>query len=345
MKKLTYDIVNILVSEPEKYFTRKELEQKLKRVSKRTILYELKKLITSKRVQVSGQSSSTSYKISNEYFINFQEILYIYQNQILIGYLGYDYKKYYFAYDTKYLLQLKQSAEFEMPLSFQTFSQENCFVDFEECLPEGIDRKILIEKVQNATEFFLLAHNDYSRNDLIFSTMILEFMQELKPQSYLAQKLKILGDNNFPNILTCKIDIDKDSLFPMLCLENEEEIRHIRTMSLSGYQHKLQVVIENNTIRAPRDGENVSFFVKPYDPLKADESSEYYFPHIAINEHLHMSFAKNELGFDVPQTGIFKQKEDKEYHYFIKYFDRIGAYKFQRKEFATFMGLSSVSKY
>ena len=47
--------------------------------------------------------------------------------------------------------------------SFETFAQESCFVDFEECLPEGIDRKILIDKVGNATEFFLLAKNDYSK--------------------------------------------------------------------------------------------------------------------------------------------------------------------------------------
>lgn len=124
-----------------------------------------------------------------------------------------------------------------------------------------------------------------------------------------------------------------------------EDIKHIRTMSLSGYQHKLQVVIDENSIRIPRNGEDANYFIKPYDPLKADFNSEYYFPHIAINEHLHMSFAKNELGFDVPLSGIFKSSTDEEYHYFIKYFDRIGTYKFQRKEFSTFMGLNSENKY
>jgi serine/threonine-protein kinase HipA len=128
-------------------------------------------------------------------------------------------------------------------------------------------------------------------------------------------------------------------------MDAAKELKHVRTMSLSGYQHKLQVVVDGDTLRAPKNDENANFFIKPYDPIKADEKSEYYFPHIAINEHLHMSFAKNELGFDVPMSGIFKRESDREYHYFIKYFDRVGSYKFQRKEFATFMGLKSDNKY
>ncbi|MBL0721475.1 MAG: HipA domain-containing protein [Sulfurovum sp.] len=128
-------------------------------------------------------------------------------------------------------------------------------------------------------------------------------------------------------------------------MHDDSQVKQIRTISLSGYQHKLQVIIENNTIRTPRDGEDVLYFIKPYHIEKADENSDYYFPHIAINEHLHLTFAKNELGFDVPQSGIFKTTNDKEYHYIIKYFDRLNDYKFQRKEFATYMGLNSLKKY
>lgn len=345
MNQLSIDIIKFLNSNPEKMFSRKEIEDNLERVSKRAILNELKKLENFKRIKIFGQSSNTAYKISKIYFEDFEQKLFIYQNQILIGYLAYDYQSYYFAYDTNYLLKSKHTVKFEMSFSFQTFSQESCFVDFEECLPEGIDRKILIDKVGNATEFFLLANNDYSKNDLIFSPKFIETVQELKSQSYLSQKEKILGKNKFPNVLTYKVDIDEISLFPTLHMKELEDIKHIRTMSLSGYQHKLQVVIDENTIRIPRNGEDANYFIKPYDPLKADFNSEYYFPHIAINEHLHMSFAKNELGFDVPLSGIFKSSTDKEYHYFIKYFDRIGTYKFQRKEFSTFMGLNSENKY
>ena len=345
MKQLSLDILQILASTVDTYISRSDIESKLERVSKRAILNELKLLQIQKRVKIVGQSSQTAYKISNAFYEQFQELLYIYQNQILVGYLGYDYQTYCFTYDTNYLTAGKYIAKFQMPFSFETFIQESCFVDFEECLPEGIDRKILIDKVGNATEFFLLAHNDYSKNDLIFSSQLLEFASELKPQSYLVNKEQILGKNKFPNILKYNIDIDDISLFPTLHMDEAEELKHVRTMSLSGYQHKLQVVVDGDKIRTPKNSEDANFFIKPYDPIKADENSEYYFPHIAINEHLYMSFAKNELGFDVPMSGIFKREDDREYHYFIKYFDRIGSYKFQRKEFSTFMGLNSDNKY
>jgi serine/threonine-protein kinase HipA len=345
LKQLSLDILQILASNCDTLISRSDIESKLERVSKRAILNELKLLQTLKRVKVAGQSSSTAYKISNAYYEDFEKLLYIYQNQILVGYLGYDYQTYHFAYDTNYLNSGKYIAKFQMPFSFETFVQESCFVDFEECLPEGVDRKILIDKVGNATEFFLLGYNDYSKNDLIFSLQPLEFPSKLKPQSYLANKESILGKNKFPNILKYDINIDDISLFPTLHMDETEELKHVRTMSLSGYQHKLQVVIEGDTIRTPTSGEDANYFIKPYDPIKADEKSEYYFPHIAINEHLHMSFAKNELGFDVPTSGIFKREDDREYHYFIKYFDRVGSYKFQRKEFSTFMGLNSDNKY
>lgn len=345
MKQLSLDILQILASNADAYISRSGIESNLERVSKRAILNELKLLRTQQRVTIAGQSSRTVYKISDAYCEQFDELLYIYQNQVLIGYLGYDYQAYYFVYNTHYLTSGKYIAKFQMPLSLEIFVQESCFVDFEECLPEGIDRKILIEKVGNATEFFLLAHNDYSKNDLIFSSQPLKFVLELKPESYLVNKEKILGKNKFPNILKYTIDIDDISLFPTLHMDEAEQLKHVRNMSLSGYQHKLQVVVDGDTIRTPKNTDIVNFFIKPYDPLKADQNSEYYFPHIAINEHLHMSFAKNELGFDAPMSGIFKKDGDREYHYFIKYFDRVGSYKFQRKEFSTFMGLNSDNKY
>jgi len=359
MKQLLIDIIKILSAKPDQYFSRMDIENALERVSKRAILNEIKKLLESKRILRVGQSSSTAYKISNAYYEDFENILYIYQNQRVIGYLGYDYRNYFFAYDTYYLLSSRYISKFQMPLSFETYTQESCFVDFEGSLPEGVDRTILIDKTGNATEFFLLANNDYNHNDLIFSEELLTFGaleksifpmklvygDNISNESYLLQKEKILGKNQFPNLLTYQVDIDDTSLFPELYLNNSQQTRQIRTMSLSGFQHKLPVVIDDNTLKVAKDKENAVFFIKPYSKEKADRDSEYYFPHIAINEHLHMSFAKNELDFDVPMSGIFKRQEDEEYHYLIKYFDRIGSYKFQSTEMASFMGLNSQNKY
>ncbi len=307
--------------------------------------FNLKRLIDYNRVETIGQLKGTKYKLSDKYHQIYGNKLYIYQNQTLIGYLGYDYERYYFIYDTDYLQGVKQTTRFQMPLGLEVYEQESCFVDFEECLPEGIDRDILAEKAKNATEFFLLQHNDYSSNDLIFTPKMLDFDDEIKTQSYLVSKDEILGENVFPNVLSLEVLLDEKSLFPSLFMGDEKRLQDIRTISLSGYQHKLQVIVEDDKIRSPKDGENVYYFMKPYHPLKADKDSEYYFPHIAINEHLHMTFAKNELGFDVPQTALIKRAEDREYHYIIRYFDRIGNYKFQRKEFSTYLGLDSFSKY
>jgi len=170
------------------------------------------------------------------------------------------------------------------------------------------------------------------------------FEKKIKTESYLLRKERILGKNSFPNVYEFEVDLDQKSLFPHEYM-NDDEITKIRTISLSGYQHKLQVVIEDGAIRIPQESQEVEYFIKPYHPQKADPHSSYYFPHIAINEHLHMTFAKNELGFDVPKSGLFKSKDDEEYHYIVKYFDRYKNYKFQRKEFSSYMGLHSDNKY
>jgi serine/threonine-protein kinase HipA len=198
-------------------------------IGKRTIIRTLSLLEKEKRIETVGQSSATKYVFSDSYHQEFNEKLYLYQNQICIGYLGFDYEQYFFVYDSAYLLSSKYISVFQMPISTTTYAQTRCFVDFEELLPEGIDKKILIEKTGNATEFFLLANNNYSRNDLIFSQKELSFGRVIK---------------------------DEKSLFPHEYM-NEEAIKEVRTISLSGYQHKLQVTLKNGTIQVPKEDEEV----------------------------------------------------------------------------------------
>ncbi len=337
-------ILRLLHTQPTKEFSSSQIQKQISRVKKRAILNALSLLVSSQRVERIGEGSATVYTFSESYHQNFIEKLYLYQNQICIGYLGFDYEQYYFAYDSEYLMRDRHSVVFSMPLSTQVYTQTACFIDFEEIVPEGIDRKLLIEKSHSATEFFLLANNNYATNDLIFSKEPLVFEGEVKSESYLHRREEILGHNSFPNIYTFAVELDKTNLFPDEWMD-EEEMRKVRTISLSGYQHKLQVVMTQESIRLPHDDEEVTYFIKPYHLQKADPHSPYYFPHIAINEHLHMSFAKNELGFDVPQSGLFKQEGDAEYHYIIKYFDRYRGHKFQRKEFSSYLGLKSDYKY
>jgi len=344
MQRTVKEILKLFMTSQKILFSRKDIEEVIEGIGKRTIIRVLSLLEKEKRIETVGKSSSTKYIFSQTYHEVFEEKLYVYQNQICIGYLGFDYEQYFFAYDTQYIIDSTYTAIFEMPMDIKTYTQGQCFVDFEEILPEGIDRKILIEKTGNATEFFLLANNNYSANDLLLSSEPLNFNKKIKTESYLLKKEKILGKNSFPNVYNLTVKLEETALFPSEFV-SQEEVEKVRTISLSGYQHKLQVIVKDGSIFMPENGEEVEYFIKPYHPQKADVHSSYYFPHIAINEHLHMSFAKNELDFDVPQSGLFKQKEDSEYHYIVKYFDRYKGYKFQRKEFSSYLNLNSDNKY
>ena len=346
MNKNIVPVLDILL-ESNTLLSRAEIEKKMLHIKTRPLQKILAELEREGRVEVLGQTASTVYRLSKSYHKYFTEKLFLYQNQVLIGYLGYDRTDgYRFVYDSEYLTRSRKAVRFEMPLDIKGYSQQKCFVDFEETLPDGIDRTILIEKSGNATEFFLLKNNDYSRNELIFSSTKMTFEGEktINSESFLESKSKILGSNKFPNVLPVDVDIDDVSLFPSKYM-SEEAIKKVRTISISGFQHKIPAIIDKGSIRLPHEDEEVFYFVKPFHPLKADEENKLYFPHIAINEHLHLTFAKNELGFDVPESGIFKTKEDREYHYIVKYFDRYKSYKFQRKEFSTYLGLSSDDKY
>ena len=83
--------------------------------------------------------------------------------------------------------------------------------------------------------------------------------------------------------------------------------KNIQNLSLSGYQHKLQVNIIDNIIKIGYG----DFILKP--------NHEKFFK-LPINEHLNVSFMK-EFGFEVPFNALAYEEYDKEYHYLIKRFD------------------------
>ena len=81
----------------------------------------------------------------------------------------------------------------------------------------------------------------------------------------------------------------------------------IQNLSLSGYQHKLQVSIIDNVIKESYG----DFILKPNNKRFWD---------LPINEHLNVSFMK-EFGFEVPFNVIAYDEYRQEYHYLIKRFD------------------------
>ena len=281
--------------------------------------------------------------LTQNYFDNY---LFVYKQAQLIGYLNFDKGLYQFAYDSYYLCQPEA-----LPLSptmdlTEPILESEIFHVFEQLLPEGTDRKLLEIKAESANDFDLFPLLQHIYGDLQFSKTPLK----LKDNHYSHQihyadiKDKLLGQNTFPNILEMEIHIDDKVLFPE---KNglSEVSRTFPPSGLSGYQHKFSVVLKNNTIRQANANESAYYFIKPYHPKKADRNDAFYFPHSAINEHLFMTFAKNELSFEVPWNGIVKRPLDSEYHYLVKRFDRYNGYKFAYHEFATLLGLDSEHKY
>ena len=320
-------------------------------MSNSTIRTHIKKLIESVRLKKVSEGSATKYKLIEPYAC-MSEKYFIYINQQLVGYLGFTRGMYQFAYSNKYFLDSfseKISTDFE--LTTQVYFQAKIFPFFEALLPEGVDREMLEKKCGTATHFYLFEYLDLDEMDIFMSKIKRPFQEQDKSNylPYIKAKTKILGgQQKFPNLIAYPITIDDKKIFPPKQLSpHEVKALDIKPMSLSGFQHKLKVMIDNEKkeVRELESDENAIHFMKPYQKRKADPSDEHYFPHLAINEHLFMTFAKNELGFDVPMSAICKNEQDDEYHYVIQYFNRYQGYRYFMDEVSTIMGLDSEDKY
>ena len=272
--------------------------------------------------------------------------MFVYKKNQLVGYLKFERGQHQFVYDNEYLCQMDaKPVSPEMPLTDTVLISERMFNAFEQVIPEGLDRKLLEKQAGSANDFDLLPLLKDIYGDLQFSKTALlpEALEKCPPFNYAAFKADILGNNGFPNVLAMAIQIDDKTLFP----PNTVPVKNFRPSGLSGFQHKLSVVINDNhtIIRLPNKNEESHYFIKPYHLARANPESEYYLPHLAINEHLFMTFAKNELGFDVPLNGIVKNPTDREYHYIVKRYDRYKGYKFCCDELASLVGLNSETKY
>jgi serine/threonine-protein kinase HipA len=319
-------------------------------ISRVTIGGHLQDLLEDGYITAEPLGRSTIYSLSNQSPAN---SLAVFFGNELVGYLSLVDKKYAFRYAVEHLTRNTISYRLAA-VDFEAcnFVSEALFPDFDGILPEGRDREILIAKARSATEFDLLGAIEYDFNELRFVQSESVGPEEKastsnRRQRYSEVKNKILGVNTFPNIITSISGIPQGILFPPA--EPTSQNRYTgRTLSLSGFQHKFGMTqdLSSGEFRLSTAGYIKTHFVKPYYLEKASPSSENYLPHAALNEHLHLSFAKNELGMDVAESGIFKNSEnDQEYHYIVKMFDRDGAIKYDIKEVATLIGLQTENKY
>lgn len=165
-------------------------------------------------------------------------------------------------------------------------------------LPEGIDLKIMLNSynIQNSKkELFTYLKNPIG--DYYFS-----HSRVYNNEVALSDELNFTEPINKLNL---DIKIGNLKLYPDDKISAKSG--HIQQLSLSGYQHKLQVIIANGEVK-----EGYSNFI--LKPLNHD------LPLLGLNEHLHTSFMR-EFGFEVPYNGIIYDEKEKDFHYIIKRFD------------------------
>ncbi len=319
-------------------------EQKIN-ISQKTMQREMKKLTDTNRVTSTGQASTTEYIIDEiQRAYPSAQYLYIYKNNIIIGQFFKLKDRYRFYYDSEYLSLYTQEIP-TIKLSVAYTDYENIPAVFEENIPEGINRELLEATHKISDEFEILSLLDDNIGDICFSeTKEKCYIEDEIGSNYLGSLDTILGSNTKINVLeNFTIDINEKELFPDNYDLSKVELK--QTHGISGFQYKKLVNIDFKKKIIATNAKAHEYILKPFNKQKANQESNYYFPHISLNEHLHISFAKNELGFKVPYSAIIKSESDEEYHYIVKRFDRLGVHRFAKFSFAVFLGLRSENKY
>jgi serine/threonine-protein kinase HipA len=341
------DILQVAVN--AKRISREDIEAEVG-IKRQTANKYIKELVDSGRLKAVSEGASTSYK-SVEPSSKMQEFYFLYDNGKLFGFLGFTKGKFQFSYSNNHLLDdFMDPISLSLPIRNEMTISTSLFPALEAMLPEGIDKEILQRKSGTAQEFYMFENLSTDDSDILFSRTRLDSLADhhVNMPSYISVKDAILDENGgFPCVLPHTIDIDEEILFPPEVI-TEQLAQRIGATAMSGYQHKFKIHIDNSGKRIVH-GDNsknaASYFMKPYNKQKADPQSGHYFPHIAVNEHLHMVFAKEKLGFDVPYTALCKNERHDEYSYVIKYFNRHEGYRYSLDEVSTLMGLDSETKY
>ncbi|MEA1915459.1 MAG: type II toxin-antitoxin system HipA family toxin [Campylobacterota bacterium] len=352
MKKIkidrdTIDVLDILLNSKD-YLNLNEIINILKKnkTFTRKLQRILKDLVDNKRAIQEGAASSTKYRVENvERLYRRLDFIYVHKGSNVAGIIFKLDEVFEFYYLNQYIVDLLPNIA-SLDILIEPYEFKELPAVFEENIPEGINREILEVNSQTADEFTILTTLKDNIGDLYFSKTLddISYKESSKAPSYLNILDDMLGSNARINILEdFTIDIDEINLFP----EGHDltKLSLNQTDGISGFQYKKLVNIDfdSKVIYSKKD-ESHNYILKPYSKLKSNKDLETYFPHISLNEHLFMSFAKNELGFRVPYTAIVKT-DDQEFHYLIKRFDRHKVHRYAKTTFAVYMGLRSEKKY
>ena len=302
-------------------------------ILKRTAQRALKSLIEKELIEASGTTTDREYtRVFNPEDSIIK--LVVFMSGDIVGTLSYGGGEYSFEYDTKY-----SGEEFEgLPKGHISKSIE-LFTYFENLIPEYDRRDRLLNGRDDIADILENLSNSHGALDFVRLEELFKYKPSYgKRVNWISVKNEILAKNSFPNLIDAKIMIADEILDATANTEHSD---------LSGYQTKVDIDILNYEIV---ESKNAGYLLKPRNKTQNNyfnpeqNSKNRYYPYIAINEHLFMSFAKNELGFDVPYSGIVKAK-DVDYHYVTKRYDRINGLKYNQVDFAQVMGIKSTDKY
>ena len=306
-------------------------------IHKRTVQRYLKELVEDGKVHKEGAARSVFYeRVYNRDFASSSIVVIL--NGDIVGLLEYGQGEYLFAYDDKY-----QGKPLPGLLKDQPNKAPELFAVFENLIPEHSRREKLLLQVKDIADVLLHLDNAHGAFDFVKLEELFKYKSKYSERpSYSSVKAKVLGHSEYPNVLDLEIAIDEDKLKNSTSTE---------LSNLSGYQHKIDVTIDWDKKVLSESWES-DYLLKPMnrelsDYFNGDEvmkgAKKRYYPLLALNEHLFMSFAKNELGFDVPYSGIVSTNYD--FHYIVKRYDRYNAFKYNHLDFGQLLGIQSKHKY
>lgn len=301
----------------------------------RTLQRALKKLVDLRLVKALGTTHDRSYRrVYNENDVPFNFI--VFKSGERVGMLLFGKGEYVFNYSQEYNGESLEGLD-----KNKTNKAVELFPYFENLIPEYKRRERLAVGKEDLAEVLLDLTNSHGALDFVAKHKLFEYKPNYgKRKNWITVKNKILLDNKFPNLIEAAVLIEDEILNASGNTEHSD---------LSGYQTKVDVNYDEqeNTIK---ESKSAQYLLKPRNKDKNNyfnhdkEGTKHYYPYISINEHLFMTFAKNELHFDVPYSGIIKAK-DVDFHYITKRYDRIDGLKYNQVDFAQVLGVSSEQKY
>ncbi|KIM07604.1 MAG: hypothetical protein KU29_06250 [Sulfurovum sp. FS06-10] len=303
---------------------------------RRTAQKYLTHLVNEEQIEAYGEGRGRYYQ---RIYTNKESLLHlgVLKNEVLIGKLSYGNGSYSFVYDKKYkgveLLGLDR---------MQENKSSDLYPLFENLLPEYERRDRLLNGLKDSADILSLLYNIQGDFKFIpyYELYKYKSFREERPVWHTV-KHRILAENGYPNLLDMQIDISNK------ILEEDSTKEH---SSLSGYQHKIDITIDFEKGQILEANHKADYLMKPLNRTMIDyftkdkNRQKKYYPFLALNEHLFMSFAKNELGLNTPYSAVVFAKGG-DFHYIVKRYDRYEHYAYGQYDMAQLLNIPSDKKY